>query len=927
LKCGKTGEIANDASGHVLDCLDDVIYVVDFETNEILFANKAALRLNAKAVGMTCWSLFHPEAEGPCADCQALRIVDGRPETATREVPYPTQGEWRLIREQAITWGDGYARLVTATDVTERKRGQHIITALHGLSHALWTAEDLPAYCQKAHRIFKTAIGADNFFVGLWDKTRDRLEFPYFADVKEHRPFFIENFSTEGSKSLSARVILSGKPLFLRKSEKLEKMGRGELEPVGPLSEIWLGAPLMIDGEAIGLIGIQHYDDPFFFNERDLDLLSSAAQLIAVTLRRHQDAQALRASKERHKLMAEAAFEALVISEEGICLDVNAAALHMFGYSREEMLSRSVLDFIAQPWRDLTWEHVVRELETPYEAMGLRKDGSVFPCEIQGKLFAYHGKRARVASVRDITERKTAQDALRQSEERFRSIVKNSPLGLHLYELRKDGSLILIETNPAAAEITRWSSAGLIGQPIEEHLTFLKASPMIERLRAVALTGTPLNESGFHYKGRRSEGHFDVWAFRASQNRLAIMFQDASKRFEAEQALIEAKEAAERSIRSRSEFLANMSHELRTPLNGVFGMLQILKKDAATPRQTSCIDAALSTGKGLLAIIDDVLDFSKMDAGELSIANEPFDPRACLTLTADNFRIPAADKGVALIVDIGSGVPDQALGDEARLRQILFNLIGNALKFTDSGSVKVCADLLPERKPDEALILFCVSDSGIGIPDVWVKDVFTPFTQVDGAFSRRYKGAGLGLGIVKKLVAAMGGSLSIESEEGKGTSLYFALPFARTTRPAPRDKTQPPARDCPDKGLDILLAEDEVINQMAMRLALENLGHRAVCAANGREVLKKLGSASFDLVLMDIQMPEMDGLEATRAIRASADPAIRNIPIVALTAHAMKGDKETFLAAGMNAYASKPLDFERLEEIIRSIRSSETAPA
>ncbi len=920
-----SGSIPVNLSAHVLDSLDALVYVTDFETKEILFANKAARALSPGSEGLPCWKFFHPEASAPCPSCQALRLIDGRPDPAapsSREIRDPRSGAWKLVREQAIPWGDrGLVRLVVATDISERKRGQHIIAALHGLSHALWTAEDLPAYCEKAHTIFKKAIGAENFFVGLWDKERDRLEFPYFADVKEHRPFFIEDFSTAGSKSLSAKVILSGKPLFLRRSDKLERMRQGELKPVGPLSEIWLGAPLMADGEAIGLIGIQHYDDPDFFRERDLELLTSAANLIAVTLRRHRDAKALRQSEERHKILAEATFESILISENGRCLDVNAAALRMFGYARQEMPGKRMLDFFAPSSRDLTQDNVNRGVETPYEAMALRKDGSIFPCEVQGRVFAYWGRRARVTALRDLSDRKRAQDALRQSEELFRSIVDNAPLGLHLYELKDDGRLVLIETNPASDALTHFRNHEYIGRPIEEHLSGLAGAPELARLREVAARGTSLHEPGFHYKGWHVDGHFDIWAFQTSKNRMALMFQDASKRFEAEKALIAAKEAAERSIRSRSEFLANMSHELRTPLNGVFGMLQLLKIGAA-PGQRAYIEAALSTGKGLLTIIDDVLDFSKMDAGELAIENEPFDPRACLSLAADNFRIPAEEKGVALTMDIDARIPGTVSGDEARLRQVLFNLIGNALKFTERGTIAVSAHLLPQRRQGVVPLLFCVADTGIGIPDAWIKDVFNPFTQVDGAYNRRYKGAGLGLGIVKKLIAAMRGTLSIESEEGKGLSVHFTLPLAESEGPRSA-RTAGTVSPAPESvPLRILLAEDEAINQMALRLTLESLGHKTVCAGNGREALDLVRETPFDLILMDIQMPEMDGLEATRAIRACPDPAVRDIPIVALTAHAMKGDKEAFLAAGMNAYASKPLDFDKLDEVIRTARGA-----
>lgn len=913
-------------STHILDALDALVYVADLQTYKLLYANKYARDLFGEITGKICWKTFQSGQDGPCPFCTNHLLVNERGEPAgvhVWEFQNTVTARWYLIRDQAIPWNDGrLVRLEIATDITERKRSESIAAALHDLSDALWTARNLKDYCGRAHDVFKTAIEADNFFVGLLDKDKDRVVFPYFADATTSGPFEIADFASTGKKSLTGRVIETGKPLFLKKNNKLEQMAAGELAPVGPLSEAWMGVPLLVDGEAIGVLGVQSYDDPNQFDERDLELLVSAASLMAMTIRRHRDAQALRESEERHKALSRASFESLFISDKGACLDANAAAVEMFGYAHAEMLHMRGEDFLTPDTRPIVLKNMLSGFEEPYEAIALRKDGSTFPCEIQGRMFRYKGKDVRVTALRDISERKRAEAALRESEERFRSIVQNSPLGLHLYELAPDGRLILIEVNPAADSQSVSDNARYIGKPVEEVLTGVTGTPYVDILKNVAATGEPWNAAGFQYQGSNISGYFDVWAFQTSKGRMALMFQNASDRFKAEKALVAAKEGAERASRSRSEFLANMSHELRTPLNGIFGMLQLVKQTALTPEQESYVDVALSTGNSLLTIIDDVLDFSKMDAGELDIDPKEFNIRQSLQTVVDNFSASASDKGIALSLDIAPNVPERLIGDDGRLRQILFNLIGNAVKFTGKGSVSVSVSPLPNRRDNEMLLLFCVADTGIGIPDAWVRDVFIPFTQVDGGYNRRFKGTGLGLSIVRKLISILRGSLSIETEEGVGSSIYFTLPLTPG-----RGRPLKPAKAAPQclpkiEPLRILVAEDETINLMALRLNLEKCGHSAACARDGREALKLLAEQPFDLILMDIQMPGMDGLEATGIIRSSSDPAVRGIPIIALTAHAMKGDREKFMAAGMDGYLSKPLDFEELQKTISALRAT-----
>ena len=374
-----------------------------------------------------------------------------------------------------------------------------------------------------------------------------------------------------------------------------------------------------------------------------------------------------------------------------------------------------------------------------------------------------------------------------------------------------------------------------------------------------------------------------------------------------------ARQAAEENSRVKSEFLANMSHEIRTPLNGVIGMTDLLLATRQTEEQDEFTRIAKASADSLLEVINDILDFSKIEAGKLQLDEVAFAPRKLLPMALAPHEIAARKKGLAFHCTFDESLPERIVGDPARLRQIVLNLVGNAIKFTSEGSV--CFRMAASTIADEGRVHLEVTDTGIGIPEHKLTCVFESFRQADASMNRRFGGTGLGLTITTHLARLMGGEVSLESAEGHGSSFHVELPLIVAEENVPGlvndgvEETKPTGESAPS--WTVLVAEDNAVNRMLLTKMLERQGHRVVTCGNGSEAVATWEERRPDLILMDVQMPLMDGLEATAWIRAREGGRDR-IPIIALTANALKGDRERCLEAGMDDYVTKPIDPEAL---------------
>jgi PAS domain S-box-containing protein len=609
----------------------------------------------------------------------------------------------------------------------------------------------------------------------------------------------------------------------------------------------------------------------------------------------------------------------------------NNAQAACVGYdSREELLGLPVLGFIAP---QCVAEFAARaqkrmqgqQVENQYEVQVLRKNGSQYTALATVSSITLPDGPALLGFFQDISERSGMETALRESELRFRTLFDDVPaIAAQGYDQDRN----VLYWNEASARLYGYSQEEALGRKLEELIIPPNMRPLVaQAIRDWVEKDIPIpaGELEMMRKDGSLVSVFSSHVMQQTKNNtrelycLDIDLTDLIRtRFE----LQAAKEEAEAADRAKGEFLANMSHEIRTPLNGVLGMLQLLRSGSLDEEMEQYAELAYNAGIRLLSLLNDVLDFSRMEYCGLTANYTPLDLTAVIRSVAEMFSETCAQKGVALEIAVDPSLPDILLGDEARLRQILFNLVGNAAKFTTSGHIRIEAWSRKELDPDgQVRTYFSVQDTGVGIPDDKLHYVFERFTQSDSTYTRQFEGAGLGLAIVKRIITLLGGNIVVESEPGKGTAVYWDLRLRKPEMPTDQSDQTPtsPTGRC----MRILLADDDSIGLMAIRTLLERRGHLVTAVTNGLEALRAIENEAFDCVLMDIQMPVMNGVEVTNAIRNAPELAHRkSVPIIALTAYAMPDDRETFLAAGMDDYLSKPVQESDLLATINKLTTT-----
>jgi len=599
---------------------------------------------------------------------------------------------------------------------------------------------------------------------------------------------------------------------------------------------------------------------------------------------------------------------------DGLITGWDRGAQRLFGWPAADIVGQPAALIIPERNRDryrAQLADVVRERsDRTYERTitMLRRDGHEFAATVVvSPRLAEDGSVRVAAVVRPVTP---LSDAARWgAAHRYLAILNQISDGCAVVDLY--GNYLFV--NDAFCRMFNYRKDELVGANFKGAISEARVATLRELYARVYATGEPAQlEYQVFPKGREPLFIDQSVSLERDEEGRPVGFlsivRDCTARKASEQEADRARRAAEDASRAKSEFLANMSHEIRTPMNGIIGMATLALDGPLTAAQADCISTVKASAESLLRILNDILDFAKIESRKLEIERVPFRPADLLQHAVRPFLHHASQKGIALTIDVAPGVPRSVVGDPLRLRQIVANLVGNALKFTDRGAVAVSAAVESIARGGVTLRIRVV-DTGIGIPADKCAQIFEPFTQADGSTTRRFGGTGLGLAISATLAQMMGGRISVESAPGVGSTFDLRLPFAiedEDGAPAAAAPAAPAAAARP--ALRVLVAEDNIVNQKVAVGLLSKQGHDVTVVGDGRQAVEAAARTRFDVILMDVQMPVMGGFEATAAIRAGEIENGRRATIIAMTAHAMAGDRERCLAAGMDGYVSKPID-------------------
>lgn len=744
--------------------------------------------------------------------------------------------EYKIIRQndKSERWVHGIGELKfndafepmtmvgTIKDITERKQSERLTEVLYEISKSVYSTSTMDELFQCIHMLLSSIIPGNNFFIALLSNDGKTLGFPYARDEFDNKAEDWSDMDVENSQSLTVEVLNTKKPLLLNDGQLQERYSSGRNKVFGTKPKCWLGIPLMLREKTIGVMVVQDYYNGYAYNEKDEALLKMAAIPIGIAIERKQYEESLRTSEERFRSVTQSANDAIITTNSnGSILDWNSGAEKIFGYKGGEITGKEISVIIPQQNIE---EHIngihrtvldgdLHKIGKTVELIGLHKNGNQFPIEISLSTWESDSGKFFSGIIRDISERKATEEALERA-----------------------------------------------GADLRETNNYLKEATVRANILA---------------------------------------------------------EQAEMANIAKSEFLANMSHEIRTPMNGVIGMTGLLLDTNLNEEQRRYAEIVRTSSESLLGLINDILDFSKIEAKKLDLEMLDFDLSTLLDDLAATFAVKANEKGLELICAADPIVPILLIGDPGRLRQILINLVGNAIKFTHKGEVSVRVSLIVNNEKD-VLLHFSVKDTGIGIAEEKIGLLFGKFNQVDASMTRKYGGTGLGLAISKQLAELMGGDAGVKSTEGNGSEFWFTALLGK--QPAGTKTEKISYADL--RGTRILIVDDNTTNREILTTRMNSWGMRPVEAKDGPEALEILSRSikekdPFRIAVIDMQMPGMDGETLGRRVRT--DNRFSEMPMVLLTSLSSKENFQHFKEVGFAAYATKPIRHLELKTILSTI--------
>ncbi|HPE55006.1 MAG TPA: PAS domain S-box protein [Bacteroidales bacterium] len=616
----------------------------------------------------------------------------------------------------------------------------------------------------------------------------------------------------------------------------------------------------------------------------------------------------LHESEKRYQMLSAATFEAIFISENGICINQNQTANKIFGYSLQEIIGKPIIELVEKNSRENTSQKIESKYNKSYEARALCKDGRTFPCEIQSKIMEGKSLKVMYTAIRDISQRKLAEKALIKSEKKYRELIINQGEGILVANTEE----IISFANPAAENLFGVRKNGLINKSLVDFVIHND----LEKLESEGIKRLQSKRSTYELSIKRPDGeirHLLVTASpRLDENVNVIgsfgIFRDITDRKQIMVELQAAKERAEESDKLKTVFLQNMSHEIRTPMNGIIGFAEMLTDESLSKDKTKeFAEIVINSSKQLLSIIQDIITMSSLETNQEKVVYQALKMNELL----DEFYLlnQTTAKGSGIDFKIEKNLSDEdalIMTDITKFRQVLSNLINNAFKFTHTGSINV------SYKLNNSDLEFCIKDTGIGIKPELQQKVFSRFWQVEQGTTRKYGGTGLGLAITKGYIELLGGKIWLKSIPGKGSAFHFTIPYKSVVNGMRKEATRVKSKTVNLTGKTILIAEDEMVNFRVLSELLRHTNAKIVHARNGKEAVEICKKQMPDLILMDIKMPVMDGYEATKEIRKMDT----GVPIIAQTAYINTEDEEKTKKIGCNAFISKPFQMQELIDVI-----------
>jgi PAS domain S-box-containing protein len=1076
--------MVHDSGGRIVDCNDEAVRSLGYLREELLsmkvsdFATNLVSAREPRAGGDTLWQKAMGEGD---ASQELVHLGEHVRKDGTS---FPVE-----VRISGVDYAGEQMIMASARDITGRRAAERRLNAQHAVVGTLASSASVQ---EAAPRLLENICTTLGWEIGdLWELDREagsagglrctgiwnsgRIEAPEF----ERQSRQLRLFRGEG---LPGKAWDREEPVWVQDTPEDKSLPR-----VAAATEAGirggLAFPIRVGDEVVGVMGFYTREA----REEDLETRRTLAALgaqIGQFFERKEAEAALRESEERFRRLTDATLEGVAIQENGRVLEANGAFARMFGYEVAEVAGLHASDLLPPAELEKAMRHTTEGDERPYETIGLRRDGTLFDAEISGKGSVYEGRPVRIATVRNITERKEAEAALRESEEKYRTILASIEDGY--FEVDLTGSLTFF--NDALTHILGYPAGELLGKNNRDYADEENARKVYRAFNRVYETGEPLRDlewdlvrgdgeeisveasaslitmgSGettgfrgimrdvtgrkraeaelqesrarleeerafleavlentedavvacdadgnlvlFNHTARlfhglseddslefvRWAGHYNLYlgdgetpmptediplirAYRGEVVRdqemaivtkgeaarflsanarsmtdgrgrllgaVAIM-HDVTERKESERQTRRARDAAEEANQAKSDFLANMSHEIRTPMNGVIGMTELLLDTDLNAEQREFTEAVRRSGENLLYLINDILDFSKIEAGSMQLESIPFDLRSEVEEAVYALAGRAQDKGLELTGFVEPTVPTAVRGDPFRLRQILTNLIGNAVKFTESGEVglHVCLDPAmesgtdagPDAGSDAIAARFEVTDTGIGLTPEQQKVLFSSFSQADTSTTRRYGGTGLGLAISKRLAELMSGEVGVESEPGTGSTFWFTANLglrAAEDAGGPDETSREPGELQDLRNSRILVVDDNATNRRILQRQISAWGLEVTLSESGQEALQKLRAASeegrpYRLAILDFQMPGMDGLEL--ASRIKADPGLRETRLVMLTSMGLRQEIEQTHATGIETLLTKPVRQSELYDTLATVLGDRRAP-